>query len=210
MADKKTQIKEFEEIKKELKNYVRTKRFFTIFKGDEKFSCHFESTSDSDFTVKMSTLLAKKAFDENASYNFTGGKNGIFVSFQAKCLEVGPYAFRFQNPREIEVVQKRMHPRIHTLDMLYPFVVVDIDGEHYTFKMFDISQGGLAFLVPKEIKGLFMEGQHLFFKKIGRQDFDPNLEARITHISEYPFEGKAFYKLGVQFIRVPDQISVKI
>lgn len=209
VAEKKTQIKEFEEIKNEIKKYVRTKRFFTIFKGDEKYSCHFESSDEKTFVVKMSTLLAKTVFVEDQKYKMTGGKNGIFISFEAKCIEVSPYSFRFDNPREIEIVQKRMHPRIHTLDMLFPFVVVDIDGEFYTFKMFDLSQGGLAFLIPKDIKGLFMEGQHLFFKKIGRQDFAPNLEARITHISDYPFEGKAFYKLGVQFIRVPDQITAK-
>ncbi|MDD0852563.1 PilZ domain-containing protein [Halobacteriovorax sp. GB3] len=200
---KKEILSEVGEIQEKLEEFAKGKRFFYIKTLKSNVSCYFESLKRDSFTVKLSKADEHVKFQSNSLYVFSALRNGIFYEFEAVCESVGPYIFHFSYPKEITITQKREYDRFEIHQMKNPSVGLVIDGEKYSYKLFDLSQGGLAFLVPTSVRDLFRQEQYLEFSKIGSKSFVGNVEGTIAHISEIRHEGDVYLKVGVQFFNVP-------
>lgn len=149
---------------------------------------------------------------------FTGKETLYFhsdhrqVTFKVKNFQYDKNKVILPIPTEIKAIELRKIPRIIlNQDFTTPELAFfknrafEAGTKEFSFKLHDISEFGLSFIIPRGGLPKFAKGDELFFDQLGECKFEKIVKGTIRHISPL-IEGETFsnsyYKVGVQFDRI--------
>jgi hypothetical protein len=152
-------------------------------------------------------------------FNGFVGKEALYLHTEYKQITFKVAHFVFDKnklvlpfPKEVRAKELRKIPRIvlsqeFTTPELAFFKnkAFDAGTIEFSFKLHDISEFGLAFIIPRGSLTKVSKGDELYFDHLGEHKLGKTVKGKIMHISPM-LEGDSFssqyYKVGVQFDQV--------
>lgn len=158
-----------------------------------------ELLDDQNFAVKVYNEDDKALLKENRLYSIASYTEGAVHNFIVKCNDGGPYLISFNYPSELTIIDKRNFTRYEVGELSNPYIQINSQGNESVFVICDISQGGLAFIVPSIYSEQFQVKDYIHIKKIGKKKVSPGIKAEIMHLSPLHENHETFIKVGVSF-----------
>jgi hypothetical protein len=184
---------------KEQKHVINT-QLSVIHEQDRILYASIPAETDPDaFLDQLDALGSRDCF-------FSVSLTRANVFFKARCMGYDDGGFRFELPTALYKVQRRKDMRL-----LVPFGrVIRVELQDPTFpdqklskKIFDISAGGLSFIVTDSEQPLFHSGSILknMFFSIGSRKI--TVDGEVRHVRAQPVDSaNPGFKVGVLFTRI--------
>tara|TARA_B100000925_G_C22009718_1_gene475648 strand:+ start:4983 stop:5783 length:801 start_codon:yes stop_codon:yes gene_type:complete len=172
----------------------------------ENFSITKVSDNESTLFLEKKSKFLKKFFrsllsDSDVLVKVTEGRK--FYFFEAHLKHKNKNQYELTSSEDIYVSQQRKNYRLSS----GAFVKIKVQVDNKLFSGSDISAGGCAFIIPKELEEIFDMTSLLSSLKVSlnRQIFEVP-KARITKktdviLKEVP--DKEFFKVSIEFLKLP-------
>ena len=137
----------------------------------------------------------------------------LMLIFKAKVIKKGPGHLFLGKPEKVQIKDTRKESRLPITDKEISVniskKIINSAAARFKFRLFDISEGGISFLIDPYHGLSFFVGEELKIHSINHFILTPLIGGRVIYLQPFRWNGEDRVKMGLEFKRKLSMSEIK-